>query len=615
MNRSMAEMNVGAPIGAPAGRREGVPFFSRLLPSVFVYWLVTACLSLLATVPGSKDLIGPDNDDAMRLVEVRDFLNGQGWFDLMQYRLGLEPGVLMHWSRLIDLPIATLIRFYSLFLSTGAAEGAAAVTWPILLSALLLVPVAIAGRHIGGLVTMHIALGLGAIFVFTCIKFRPGALDHHNAQLAMAMWMGAMLVDPRHRAASLAVAGIAAALAIAIGAETVPLVAVVCGCVAIRWAWQGEVYAKAAAAFGLSFALAVTVFFVATVPPSAYAAVTCDNLSLGFYSLSAIGGGGLFFATLVASRFSLALRFCALAVLGAVVLVAAKVIAPQCLGDPLGNLDPLLVQLWLNGVTEARSLPAELHYSPELVGGFYGAGCFSLLVCLFRIHQRRRLGLHLLCLVLIGSTWAISLIQVRGAFFANLYSILPLSLLIADLRKASHAEPESPSVALAFILGTFLSVPALWGLAGVVWKDGWGAIDKAVVSTADAEDAGICGDPQAMAVLNSLPKGTVVAPSNAGADILRYTQHRALSGPYHRNQGGMLTELHVGLAQPKEAEAFLHGSSATILAYCHDDPQTQTMIELSPNGLYAALARHEIPAYLTPVGQGPVGGFEFYTVK
>src|ERR1700692_1471187 len=29
-------------------------------------------------------------DDAMRLVEVRDLINGQGWFDLWQYRL--DPG-------------------------------------------------------------------------------------------------------------------------------------------------------------------------------------------------------------------------------------------------------------------------------------------------------------------------------------------------------------------------------------------------------------------------------------------------------------------------------------------------------------------------------------------
>ena len=33
----------------------------------------------------------PDSDDAMRLVQVRDLLAGQGWFDMVQHRL-MPPG-------------------------------------------------------------------------------------------------------------------------------------------------------------------------------------------------------------------------------------------------------------------------------------------------------------------------------------------------------------------------------------------------------------------------------------------------------------------------------------------------------------------------------------------
>jgi hypothetical protein len=41
----------------------------------------------------------------MRLVEVRDLIAGQGWFDLTQHRLD-PPGVSIHWSRVIDAPLA-----------------------------------------------------------------------------------------------------------------------------------------------------------------------------------------------------------------------------------------------------------------------------------------------------------------------------------------------------------------------------------------------------------------------------------------------------------------------------------------------------------------------------
>jgi hypothetical protein len=77
----------------------------------------------------------------------------------------------------------------------------------------------------------------------------------------------------------------------------------------LAWAWDGEPFAPAAKAFGLTLALSISLFFFGTVPPRLYAAVTCDNLSLGYYSLAAIGGGLLLFAAAFASRASRVLSF------------------------------------------------------------------------------------------------------------------------------------------------------------------------------------------------------------------------------------------------------------------------------------------------------------------
>src|SRR5690606_35253478 len=41
---------------------------------------------------------GGDNDSLLRLVQVRDLLAGQGWYDPMQYRMGPDGGFAMHWS-------------------------------------------------------------------------------------------------------------------------------------------------------------------------------------------------------------------------------------------------------------------------------------------------------------------------------------------------------------------------------------------------------------------------------------------------------------------------------------------------------------------------------------
>ena len=605
-----------ARILAKAQGRVSAPLTARLGPMVLVYWLVTAIALIGFALGADVGSVIAENDDVMRLVEVRDFLAGQGWFDLMQYRLGLADGTLMHWSRLIDLPIAALIRFFSLFAGQTGAEELAAFAWPVLLVPFLLLPLGLAARRVGGTVAMHMALGLGALFVFTSIRFAPGSFDHHNVQLALAMWLTATLTDPDRRIVSYIGAGFVCALAVAIGAETTPLVAAACMCAAVQWIWHGAAFSRAAQAFGLSLTISITAFFVGTVPPHAYAVVTCDNLSLGFYALSALGGTALFLLATLPGTKSLGIRIVLAGATGVILLLAARAIAPQCLGDPLGSLDPMLVDLWLRGVTEARSFAAEAMQEPEMIGGFYAVGLLAIFVCLFRAARGDDVEFHLVLLALIGASWAVSLLQVRGAFFANLLSILPLSLLIRDLRQASAQDPENASIALGYIGGVLASVPVVWAVAGVVAVHGWSKgfdLDTATRGSLGAE-IGECGGPADMAILNGLETGVVAAPSNSGPETLRETRHRVLSGPYHRDQQGMLTELYIGLAQPDEANAFLNGAGVTVLAFCASDPQTQMLAKMKPDGLYAGLTKGEIPDYLQPVG-GEGNGFRFYRVK
>ena len=44
-----------------------------------------------------------DTDDNMRLMQVRALLDGQGWYDLRNYRLNPPVGFDIHWSRIVDL--------------------------------------------------------------------------------------------------------------------------------------------------------------------------------------------------------------------------------------------------------------------------------------------------------------------------------------------------------------------------------------------------------------------------------------------------------------------------------------------------------------------------------
>ena len=74
-------MSVSATYSEPARPARGIETGKLLV----LIWLATVAAYLFASFTRGNDL---STDDAMRLVEVRDFLAGQGWFDLTQYRLG-----------------------------------------------------------------------------------------------------------------------------------------------------------------------------------------------------------------------------------------------------------------------------------------------------------------------------------------------------------------------------------------------------------------------------------------------------------------------------------------------------------------------------------------------
>ena len=578
------------------------------------YCLATIALLLALSLPFATDYVGADNDDAMRLVMVRDLLSGQSWFDTTQYRLGLAGGTPMHWSRFIDLPIANLIGLFSLFTEQQKqAEALALTVWPALLVVPVLFGAGLAGYRLGGTIAMHATLVLTAILVVSLNRFQPGSIDHHNVQIALVAGIAAMLLSPTLRARDHAIAGALAGFAIAIGAETTPLIGAVCLIVALRWAWHGRAFRDAATGFGLALALTTTAAFFATVAPSHYRQVTCDSLSYGFYALATFGGGTLFLTAALTSGLSLRGRLAALCGAGTVLAAAVLVIAPGCLANPLDALDPLLKTFWLDSVVEAQSFLAQLRRDPASMGTFYATGLLAIAVCIRSIHRREAAEAHLILLVLLAVAFAISLIQIRGAIFVYVLSAIPLGRMIAGLRQASNAAPKNLRLGLAFAGLTLASTPATWALAGALLPGQSGNVLRAEFS-AGAKPAS-CTDEAMLAPLAREPVGVVAAVSDLGAPILRFTGHRVLSAPYHRNQGGMLTELHIGLSNPHQAEAFLRGANVTLLVFCPGNPQTRMIADAEPEGLYAALGKGRVPDYLEPVAGPRDTVLRLYRVK
>src|SRR5262249_4074017 len=249
-------------MSAPATVYDGIPREqTETAVLLAIIWIATVATYLIARL--NADL---STDDAMRLVEVRDLLGGQSWFDPTQYRLAPSEGVRMHWSRVIDLPLAALIRAGDLMLPAARAEAMAMVGWPAALLLVFLAGIARLARGLAGEAAARLALIFAALMAPVLQHFRPGAIDHHNAQLALLVWSLVFALRPQPRDAALA--GTACALSIAIGVDVAPAIAVLAAAMALRWALLGDAVRPATAAFALAFAAVTITALIATVAPA-----------------------------------------------------------------------------------------------------------------------------------------------------------------------------------------------------------------------------------------------------------------------------------------------------------------------------------------------------------
>ena len=278
----------------------------------------------------------------------------------------------------------------------------------------------------------------------------------------------------------------------------------------------------------------------------------------------------------------------------------------------MAGLDPLRRELWLDNVTEARSFVAVARTESASIGAYYFTGAFAALLCVWRIWRRDRIGLNLILFALVFSSLMIALIQVRGMAFSNLLAIVPIALLLTDLRARSNGGTAGVGASLLYVGTLVISVPAVWAMAGTLVDKGIGGhvAGETAVSNGEA-----CLTAASLADLEDLPPSFVVGPSDIGAALLLHTQHRVLSAPYHRNAAGMLAELKIGLARPEEAEAMLRQLGHPVLAFCAADVQARMIAARAPQGFYAELTAGRVPAFLSPLPVSAGASIRLYALK
>ena len=557
---------------------------SRLAAAPPAWALLAAAFLVIGTLAwaGSSfwDSLG-DTDDAARLVSVRELLAGGRWFDTTLPRMGAPEPLVSHWSRLIDAPLGAMIAVFAPLLGNDGAELATRILWPTLLFLALVLIVASEAQRRAGPLAAAFVLYLVATSAIAILQFRPGRIDHHNAQVLCTVAGLLFLVRSWDDRRFGWIAGAFLGFGLAVGYEAIALIAPALAIAALAATWypqNGAGVARAATGATVVLFLALAL----TVPPERWLDVHCDALSLNLAMLATITTAGLWVAIFASPKRSI--RFL---VVGASTVVGGAIYAafePACLAGPYGQLNPALKPIWLDHVLETKSLLwfgiSEGPTAALAAVAFIFAGTAAQIVLW---NARRNVGMGLAAAFALLAT-ALGCWQLRLLPYAGWLAAVPLAIWAARLPGSGSL--SAPVIRLAVIV--FLSHGTLdVGLS--VFRPST-SVGETPVEVAVGRS---CFRSANVRNLATLPPGLVAADIDLGPYIVALTPHRVVAAPYHRLDKGILANEAVLRGTPEQAMPHLRDLGVSYVVLCAD-----RAVRGTDNSVRTRLLRGEAPEFL-----------------
>jgi hypothetical protein len=575
--------------GAPALRRE---LERRWLAFVVIAWIAASAWFVYDRWGAIRWLSLGDTDDNMRLMQVRAWLAGQGWYDLRQYRMNPPAGFDIHWSRIVDLPIAGLILFFRQFTSPAWAERLAVGIAPLLPLGIVMVSLAAVTRRLVAPVAWPLAL----VFLLTSatatlLMFMPERIDHHGWQLACLAVTVAGLSDPR-RGRGGALVGLASAMSLSIGLELLPYCAMAGAIQTLRWVWDRgerrrlEIYAITLAGGGAAgFALFAS---------EANRVMRCDALTPVWLSVLVAAGALLYLIALIAPR-TIMVRAALAVAAGATIAVCFALFFPQCLGRP-EQVSPELVRTWLSNVREAKPLYMHPFRVAFVIATLPVIGLVGAITGTWR--ARRTPALTGWAAVALFTAFAVAMLawQARSGPAAQLLAI-PGAVALAALILPHILNHRLMAVRVIGTVAGFMLVSGLFAGYVIPWLPA-SAQPNAYTKRVNAA-TGECMRTSRLMMLNAYPAATVFTFTDLGPRLITVTHHDAIAGPYHRNGDAILDVQHAFAGSPAQARAIMKRHGATMLLVCPNMSEATIYRARNPGGFYDRMAHGEKFGWLT----------------
>ncbi|GAY22759.1 MULTISPECIES: hypothetical protein [Sphingobium] len=569
-------------------------------------WIGAMAYMIATRWPQIHWLTLSDTDDNIRYLQVKDWLAGQAWYDLRQYRLDPPAGFNIHWSRLVDLPLAALMLFFRAFLDQGLADRLACGIAPMLPMLPLMLGLGFIARRLAGGNSWFLAAVAPFAAQMGISMFLPMRIDHHGWQLAFTVLMLAGVVDRNWLRGGI-VAGVSSALSIAIGMEMIVYLAAGGALIAMRWVFKDGA-ARRMLPYAISLGGATSLLFV-LFASYANREMVCDAISPIWVAIFAVVSAGMVLLALLPLK-SWPARLGAGVLVGAAVAAFAWTNWPQCLSGAY-QISPELEKLWLVNIREAKPITVQARSLVVPLMAIPAAGLIGLLWALWdaRRDADRLWAWATVGLMMLFST-ALLFWQLRAGPAAQLLAIPPaawaayrLLRLIATGRPAARL---AAALGAAVLAGAAFATP-LYPQVNQLWVKATGEQPKPQKPTAQLRRKAIdkangrCRTLPALQVLDQLPPATIFTMVDLGPRLIVATHHSAVAGPYHRN-GATILDMHHAYDGPADAfRPIAAKHHATYLLVCPGFPEGTIYQSRSPRGFYAGLMRGEVPGWLKPV--------------